>query len=447
MATKFITFLGIGSPRLVAKQREQGVAHPLGYQDLPHYIEGWSLCQTPFAQEAAIIASGVDFDQFIILITPESGELHRAPLLQRLQARGVPASQVRWVPIDSADQSLAAQQAWFHAILDAIDPGDTVVFDFTHGFRSVPIVLSTAISFLLKAKPFNLLHAFYTFVDFESQTADLVDLVRFYEINQWADALHSLNRSGDAIGLAQLAQASGQHAFPTLANDELVQALHELTRAIKDVDMNGVANRACAALAIVRAQLDNPDLDPAERRLLESVDQKFGPLARADSGKIDHGYFQTQLAFAEQMIANGLRMQAYTVMRELIGSIGILGAEPKYRDADRSTGTGRSARGQYAEPFFSMCTFAESKWSFPGKKGERVEEMRPLWESLARAGLQEPLNSIAITIKKGRNGLNHGWTSVNPNQAREPDQASEHLAQLREIIDGIERAGLLDQTG
>lgn len=439
MANLFISFLGLGNPRRnFALDLGAGEQAHVGYESLPHRLGSQPICITSFSQEAAVLASGLKFDRLVLLVTPESRQRHEQALRARLSARGVDGS-IQIAELPSSDQSQSAQWDWFETVFKAIERDDEVVFDFTHGFRSVPIVLSSAIGFVQQVKPFRLRHAFYTFK--REEDAELVDLAPFYEINRWSQAVGTLVRGGDASHLAEVAGDETSSAFRALSDPQLVHGLEDLTRAVKDVDMNGITARAGAVLDRVTFLLSSKT-DAPERHLLALVTSKFGALAVEDSGRVDADYFTVQLALARVMLAHGLRMQGYTLMRELVGSLGVLWAKPKYGCATRDSDKGRKAR-RYAEIFLRMLGNEEPNWNFAESEGPRVQELRVLWDALGEADVRDGLVRALTSITKVRNGLDHGWTSRSGASAREPDESMDHLRQLEELFRRCREQGLL----
>jgi CRISPR-associated Csx2 family protein len=438
MARVLISFLGTGANSNA----------PIGYAPARYQFPGAAAPSTesPFVQAAIVEHAGATaFDRVHIGMTPESRARHHAPLLEALRAVGLPTDRLLEFDLPSPEAQTAEDQwRWFEALHDAIAPEDEVEIDFTHGFRSVPVVFSAAISFLQQVRPFRLRHAWYGFYD-PRGPGSMTDLAPFYEINRWAAAIDAFARAADAEPLAEVAGTSASPTFAALRDERLLEALRDLTSAIKDVDINGVSRRTEAALAVVSEKLGDPTLPAPAAQILGRVVDTFAPLAASvGGGGLDDAFFEGQLQLAGLLVDHGLHMQALTAMRECIGSIGVLGTRSKYRSAARASGKGRSAR-RYADVFVSMCKFHRSDWVFTGEQDRLYAELLPLWERLDEAGITDRLHELTEPLVELRNDLAHGWTSrrvASPTVARE---SRAHLDALRQIVELARAAGVISR--
>lgn len=444
MARIFISFVGLGSHY---PKEDTG----LGY-DVAAYRLDDATYTTAFSQRAIVEHLGAaSFDRLHLMYTPESHARHGAALEEQLRAIGVAPETLLAcdAPMLSPEhQSIDDQWRWFAAVLNAIQPHDEVVFDFTHGFRSVPIVLSSAIGFLQKAREFTLLHAYYGFIDMSSEQrprpGQFVDMASFYEINQWADAVGALVDSADTEPLVRMAQRPTTSPFDALRSPELARALADLTAGIKDVDVNGVAQRAEQALALVDEHKTRCG-SQAEEVLFELILDKFRQLGNhVGSGRYDQPYFEVQLKLTGLLLDHGMHMQAYTIMRELIASLGMLGAKAKYLDKPRNSADGRKARKRFGELFASMAQYPEAKWKWHKPDGIPVSELadyeqvrQAVWEPLKAAGHTSALHQLSREMFTIRNGLNHGWTGTSKPTADIAATSRRHLDQLRGVVDAV----------
>lgn len=443
MSRVFISFLGLGSHTPVDGYGYIKVNYQLGGHQYP----------THFSQ-AAVLAyhDWRSFDRIVLLETKESHARHHHllfndPLLTGLSADDERVRTPDFLDADTQDET--SFWSWFGHLLQAIDEGDEVIFDFTHGFRSVPIIFATAISFIERARPFHLLHAYYGYVPHKSTDGTIVDLSPFFAINRWANALSALVDSADASQLAKLVDRPESAAFPSLRGAELADALNGLTTAMKDVHVNQIAERAQTAMQVVQAKKGEADTE-AEHLLLDLVANKFTRLSEhVGSGKYDQPYFKAQTTLAGLLIDHGMHMQAYTVMRETIASIGMLGVATEHLDRDRSSGKSRKKRGYYAEIFASMANFPRSKWKWEAERAAQSDEamepfkqMLPLWDTLAKAGLTDRLHRLANSIATIRNGLDHGWTAKQTPDHDIAKSARAHVAELTDLLDAIGKLDL-----
>jgi len=440
MCRVFISFLGIGSP-----QKDPGY-------DLASY--NWpGKSDTPvrvhFAQTAIlkILAdTGEPVDKAIFLCTKESKDRH-LELLKDEVLEHWPSCPVCSVPepLVPTEMTAANQWGWFERVLGLVEHGDTLIIDFTHGMRAVPIVLSSAIGFLQRAKEIHLAHALYAWYD----TADkdkvhpIIDMRDFYAINDWTEAVARLADDADVRKLADLAKETKVEALQPLADKELIKALQEMTDCIRNVDVNNVGKKVSAALDLVR-QAQNRNT-AAARVMLDLVWEKFSGLATdfPPSGRYDHAYFKSQLEIIKVLLEHRLFMQAFTAMRELIGSIGMAGLRGKY-GKQMSCDDGRKYRRRFAEVFVDMMQFAQDDWKFKGLKETDKETLLPWFNTLRQAGVEPKLRSIAKPMIDTRNGFDHAWTAkVGAGNNVEQD-GKDYFNALEEIIQQLHAKGCLD---
>ena len=414
----------------------------MGYEDTKYSFSNGEQITSPLSQEAIVKHVGVhQIDQVITLMTAESKQRHYQELHKRLIALGIKDEQMIWDDTSiTSKQSHEDQWSWFNALVSHIHRGDEVIFDFTHGFRSVPIIFSSAINYLQRVKHINVLHAFYGYLtDFNSSPkgGQIIDMVAFYQLNEWVDGISALVRDANANVLADLAERSviddsDFAGFKSLGNPELVQALRELTACIKEINMNLVPEKASYALQVLKAQKAKcvgPDL-----QLLEMAIDTFSELGSAlHHGRYNQDYFKVQLALLDALIQHQLEMQAVTVMRELIGSIGMLGAPEEHVNRNMTTSKGRDARRRFGEVFIAMCQYPEAKWKFKGDPVTRDHEhLKLFWQILKDKQLLSYFEFVPDMVKL-RNAFDHAWTSSGL-KGPSANRSSQYRDQLKLLI-------------
>jgi CRISPR-associated Csx2 family protein len=394
---KFISFIGTGP---------EGD----GYTELSYQMEGSEeKVPTKFVQRAEIQLLGKDqFDKIYILCTRESKDFFHHLNDELKDELGVREKRIEAVDIGKIEQT---QSAWalFEKISGLINDGDTLVFDLTHGFRSLSIIVSAALNYILKAKnDIDLLHVFYGEKDEDSdRKGTIIDMKDFYTVNQWADGVARLTENADASKLADVAKHESSGTFSNLKDSHLIKALEELTATLRNIDVNRVARNTKNALEIIRSCKDRST--GAELELLCLVEEKFAPLAKELSGQYDADYFMLQLDIIRMLNEHRLYMQAYTVILETIGSIGMLGAPPELIK-DICNNAAADLRTSYADLFVRMMNFNNFK-SQSDKEKPRTEQLNnTICSWISNQGMLEELKSITQETKKYRNGFDHAWT-------------------------------------
>jgi hypothetical protein len=388
----YLSFLGRGT-----RGKDQ-------YEPTVYLLNGKQSGTTEFVQAAEMQILGAEnFDRIIIVATQKSYNLHFDKLRNQLEGAGVK----NVIPIIiSEDMSPSGQWEWFEKILPCFEPGDELTVDLTHGYRAIPIVFSTAINFLQKAKNIRLRAVYYAAYEKNTTLAPIVDMKEFYIINQWAEAVSRLVEDADARKMTQLAATSADFQIGQLNDEDLIRVLEDLTNTVRNVDVNNVGRKADLAIRMVKDRQGTAS--GTEKILLDLVLGKFATLAgEPQTGRYDRPYFNLQLKIIELLLEHKLYMQAYTAMREFIASIGMI----EMQMATMANREAQDRRQWYAETFFNMFQYPEGKWNFAERgKGSAEEKLRPYYEKLKEIGAENVLRSFVRELAEYRNGFDHAWT-------------------------------------
>ncbi len=114
------------------------------------------------------------------------------------------------LPVDIPDGENEAQ-LWqvFQAVVDHVDADEPVIFDITHGFRSLPFLSFLAAAYLRVVKNIHLEAVLYGNFEARDQSvtpnrAPVIDLTRFVSLLDWMVAADRFVRFGDARDLAEI---------------------------------------------------------------------------------------------------------------------------------------------------------------------------------------------------------------------------------------------------
>jgi len=404
MASVYLSFLGLGQ---FNKDRKVYEYTPTVYE-----LNGKESGKTQFVQAAEIELLGSDcFDKVIIVSTKLSHDTHFESLKHRLMDIGVIEDKIFNLQIGD---SMTPESQWegFEKILSHINKRDRLTIDLTHGFRASSIILSAAINFLQKAKAIQLMAVYYGAFEKNRQLAPIIDMKDFYIINEWAEGVSRLIEDADARKLGQVAELSPVNYVQDLNDKQIAKAFDDLTNCVRNVDVNNVTQKANSAITLVVEKLKNAT--GIGKILLETVYDKFVDLTTQEpvSGVYDKEYFLLQYKITKMLLEHKLFMQAYTVMRELISSIGMI----QVKKVNIAAKKGRNRRQQYAEVFLKMIEIQKEEWAFPepgpnNKKnpGNRCEELKPYYNKLKDVGIVDTL-SFTKEMTQYRNGFDHAWT-------------------------------------
>ncbi len=399
MAKVYLSFLGLGQKQADGKAK---------YSETIYRLKQVKSSPTNFIQQAEIEIIGAEyFDKVMIVATGKSSRENFEDLKDRLEKSGV--KNVFELRIEE-EMSPENQWKWFEKILKSIEPGDHLTVDLTHGFRSIPIIFSTAINFLQKSRGIILEAAYYgAFDQRKDGITPIIDMKDFYVINEWADAVSSLVEDANARKMALAAQRTADFQAGELNDEAVIRAFRNLTDTVRNVDVNNVPEKAREAINLLEEKKRHAS--ETGRILIDLVIDKFTSVAADEplSGKYDRQYFEFQLEIIKLLLEHELYMQAYTAMREFIGSIGMI----EIAKAKVSSSKGRSSRFRHAEVFVNMMKIAEKKWNFQ-KQNKDTEDVKdklmPYFEKLKQIGVEPLLRSFVEDLADYRNGFDHAWT-------------------------------------
>lgn len=398
MSKVYLSFLGLGTYDEIEKRSR--------YRPTRYELNGKKSSETDFVQVAEIEILGADrFKRIIIVATRKSNDAHFTDLEAQLIRAGAGENQIQRIII-SENMAADGQWEWFEKMLATIEPEDELTIDLTHGYRASSIVLSAAINFLQKARNIQLDAVYYGAYEKDRGLAPIIDMKDFYVINEWAEAVSRLVEDADARKIAQVSDRTASFQAGELNDKKLIRALEDLTDAVRNVDVNNVPHKAGAALEIIEKKKSSASI--TGRILLGLVIDKFTSLTwdKPWTGRYDAAYFVLQLQVIRLLLDHKLFMQAYTAMREFIGSIGMIGLEKiKLDNAD-----GRRKRKRFADVFVNMLQYEESAWDFPEAVETSKNKLMPYYDQLKQIGVEPILRGFSKELADYRNGFDHAWT-------------------------------------
>ncbi|MDW8147537.1 MAG: TIGR02221 family CRISPR-associated protein [Roseiflexaceae bacterium] len=164
---------------------------------------------------------GVALAQFIpnlsmrVFVTEAVYQLYNDNFLPAVKGNVKDAQPVR-IPDGRNDLEL-----WeiFQTVIDAIEPEEAVIFDITHGFRSLPFLSFLAAAYLRVVKNIRLEGVYFGNFEARDQSVTphrtpVLDLTAFVELLDWMVGADYFVRFGDARDLARLLQAQHERIKP-----------------------------------------------------------------------------------------------------------------------------------------------------------------------------------------------------------------------------------------
>lgn len=276
----------------------------LGKYDPTTYIkhdDANETCTTDLFPEA--VAELYDPDQ-IIAFTTKAVQGGKKAELQRLHKK----LGSKFITVDIPDGNSEAQ-LWkiFQKCADAVDPGDKIILDITHAFRSIPLLVFIVAVYLRQVKHVSLEYIIYGAFearDTVKNRTDIFDLTPFVDLLDWTNAVNVFQNSGDARPIA------GLHIPDT-----------KITNALKKLSETLLTNRTLEAQEAA-FDFNGLDLDPMEAEsppfgmLISQLQTNYRDMAAYDPSNKPRQSLKKQWIQIKWYIENQHYLQAVTLMRE-----------------------------------------------------------------------------------------------------------------------------------
>lgn len=320
----------------------------------------------------------------------------------------------------------------FEQVFETLDTGDEIIFDITHGFRSIPMLFMSLIGYARLLKNITVLGIYYG--AFESlgqyeevkkmeprdRIAPIFDLTSFEQLIQWTEATQSFVKNGSAREFKKLAD---QGVNPVLqgscGKDRVAASIRDVAKGMDHITQNLLLNRG--------AELIEYDYDSIRERLtfLEKEDifiRPFPPLMKEIQQKIN-GFVRNDIhngfTAVDWCLHHGLYQQAITMLQENIVTL-VLSAE----SLDWGIEANRNAAGN-----------AMKLASHKDKSYEGDPAAEPLVRRLTENSIVQIVASDLDALSNIRNDVNHGGYLTEQNKkARNTHRILYQFEKIRESI-------------
>lgn len=178
----------------------------------------------------------VEYDEMLVFVTDEA----RAESWPVLAALNDP--RIRDVPIRTGETTAEIWEM-FSAVTTQVNEGETVIFDITHGLRSLPFLVFLFAAYLKSAKRVTIEAVYYGALELgdpkAGRPAPVIDMSEFVGMLDWLTASDRFIRFGDAQDLAgllkQVAVDEAAHT-PLQKSADTLTRLSQALRLIRPVD-------------------------------------------------------------------------------------------------------------------------------------------------------------------------------------------------------------------
>jgi len=207
----------------------------------------------------------------------------------------------------------------FQQIYESMDENDEITFDVTNGFRSIPFLFYPVISYAKELKNITIDNIYYgPYVRGINPTV-ILDLQKYGEILDWANAAHIFRISGNAKEILQLSQKRYNGLEKKDSFGESQQAskwLSSLTEALltcRGDDSEESISKSAKELFRSKGKKESSSRNKEYMLFDELLKHALDSVSEFNK---DMNHYELGMHTAEWCIERGLVQQAYTALRE-----------------------------------------------------------------------------------------------------------------------------------
>ncbi len=329
----------------------------------------------------------------------------------------------------------------FDAVFDLLNPGDNVIFDVTHAFRSIPMLALVVIQYAKIFKSVTLKGIYYgafealgsvqTVRDMpvEQRNAPLVDLTPLAQLMDWTVATDRFLKSGDTALMGELAKSSVANILKDStgknANAQKIENMQKpfeqmslMLSTCRGRDISQVAENLKQAVVACR---DMELLLPPFKRLFGHIEQRI----EAFSGN----YLVDGFAAVRWCCEHNLIQRGFTILEELLISFVV-----KETGGDESNKDLRDIASQSFKIIELKKQEKPEEWKKPaGEKENRDITKRMIVFILSKGDIYKNYAGI----RDLRNDLNHAGHVEGAKPVAEAGSFAKKLKELCEAAESI----------
>ena len=271
----------------------------------------------------------------------EKRSYQREGLETRLKSLGILA-QITNIDIV---EGKSVEEIWsiFQNIFDNLNEHDEIVFDITHSFRSIPMLVLVVLNYAKVLKNITLRGIYYgafevlgrldqvRSIPLPERKAPIFDLTPFVELQDWATAIDRFLKAGDASMAAELAKSSRGNLDITCASD-LAEKMLEFTTSLSTCRGKNLAT--CAReLRTATSACENSNMRPALSHLLTLIQDN---LEGFPNDEIRSGVAASRWCLDHNLIQQGITILQETVISFLCELAGLDHRNNEFRKIAKS---------------------------------------------------------------------------------------------------------------
>jgi len=367
--------------------------------------------ETPYVVEA--LCEFFQPEQVKVFVTLEAREHHWENLSNRLSER-IPLTMV---PIPSGKSETEIWEI-FDAVVSAVEPGSKVLFDITHAFRSLPLLVLLAGAFLQKARNVEIKGVYYGAFEVNRLAPPIFDLTPAIKLLDWLTATDKFLATGSSLELGQLLSTiqqdfyrQGKQKGAEIKPKQLrqlgdrIQAISRSLELIRPLDLMEEA----AEIEKIPAEQLKTELGAFAKPfelLVERIQQDYGQFALPNSRQAaPDDVLQKKFLLLRWYVKKELGTQAILLAREWVVSALCIAEGIDYLDksqrgeVEKQLGQMTGANSNLDQPIVSHVSSAQelsATWSKLTEYRNDIAhtQMRPT--SISASKLQDYVNNELI---------------------------------------------------
>lgn len=300
------------------------------------YTWGDRQVETQFVAEA--LCEFFEVDRVTALLTAEAQAKHWESFHRQLSdgyassgRMGADQIQFQSIPLGQSEAEI-----WqiFDAVVDAVRPGEQVIFDITNAFRSIPILVLLAAAFLQKARAVKIHGVYYGAFEVNRDAPPIIDLTPAVKLLDWLTATNQFIGTGSSIELSKLLntlpqdfERSNLSEMSNIRPIRLKQMGKRIERISRSIDflrprdlMTEAAELQGFDAELLRAEV-GAFAKPFEL-LIEQIQRDYGQFGLPDIDRADpNEVLQKQFLLLRWYVAKDLGTQAILLAREWVVSV------------------------------------------------------------------------------------------------------------------------------
>jgi len=276
-----------------------------------------------------------------VLVTNEAKEAHFENLQQILSPR-FPVNDIL-IPSGKTEE-----EVWqiFDAVVNVVEPNSKIIFDITHAFRSIPLLVLLASAFLQKARNVEIGGVYYGAFEANRQQPPIFDLTPAIKLLDWLTATDKFINTGSSLELGKLLSTIQQDFYrggkqktasfkPTRLQSfgDRIQALSRSIELVRPIDLIAESTQL-RKIPTTQLQDEVGEFAKPFELLLNQIQKDYGQFALIDSEQDNvKEELQKQFLLLRWYVDKKLTVQAILLGREwIVSALCLAEGVNNYRD-------------------------------------------------------------------------------------------------------------------